>query len=243
MSALRCPTMSPRTLDAERVEFWTSSSCSRLPEAITLRRDVARAADDRVVGRHHAVEELPVDVVEAGPALADTKPSLTNAPARIAASHVASGGAPISSARRPLQHDAVPGPDLLEQLPQQGRHPGDADQAEHRVVGGAGQLVALAGAQPQRRVVAGVEELAGADRVAVAVDDLEVDVVSLFGASVRRLRQRCDRARRRSGPACRRSRSTAWRRPGRCRGSRSCPGRRPAGSACDQGWAIRTRVS
>ena len=49
-------------------------------------------------------------------------------------------------------------------------------EAQHRVVVGAGDLEAFARAEPQRRVVARVEELRRGDRVALAVEHLEVDL-------------------------------------------------------------------
>ena len=129
------------------------------------------------------------------PARVRTRPSLRRpiAPARNAASSSCCGRRRRCVAVDVTRHDhARARLDLLEQLPLEHRHAGDLLEAEHRVVVGAGDLEALARAQPQRRVVAAVEELRRPDRVAVAVEHLEVDVD--LGVRLRRRRaRRCAR--------------------------------------------------
>ncbi len=156
-------------LNIELVERLPGRQCAR-------RGDVARAAHDRVVRVEHRVEVDLVGVVEAGALRRRPIPRRPIAPARNAASSSCCGRLTQLVVDVTRHDHARAGLDLLEQLPLQHRHAGDLLEAEHGVVVRAGDLEALARAQPQRRVVSRVEELRGPHRVALAVEHLQVDV-------------------------------------------------------------------
>ena len=172
LSALRSPTISPSTLARSAVEVLDVQLVQHAAggDRPLTRRSAGRRRRASYAARP-AIEVLPVDVVEAGAALADDQPSLTNAPARNAACDLLrSGGVADLVGRYPLQHHPVARTGSPRAASTAASAPRRRDQAEHRVVVRTGQLVALAGAQPQRRVLTGVEELARPDQVAVAVD-------------------------------------------------------------------------
>ena len=71
----------------------------------------------------------------------------------------------------------VAGRQVVEQLPGQARHAGHIGQAQHRMVAGADQLVALARPQPQRGMVARMEQLRGAHGPTGVIEEREAEVV------------------------------------------------------------------
>jgi hypothetical protein len=77
----------------------------------------------------------------------------------------------------PLHYNTVARRDLLEQFPQQHRDARDTHQAQDWVVMRTRQLITLTGPNLECRVLARMEELTGADRIPVAVVDLEIDIV------------------------------------------------------------------
>jgi hypothetical protein len=134
---------------------------------------VPTPADQQVVGLDDLVEEVPVQVVEAGPlrrrvALADERAEQHRREAVRLAQRLDLGR------RTAVEHDPVAGQDLLEQLPQQHRHAEHVHQAQHRVVVRPRDPVALTGGDLQRRVLAGVEQRQCADRLADPVEQLDV---------------------------------------------------------------------
>ncbi len=143
------------------------------------RVDVPRASDERVVGADHGVEEILVDIVEADSLGAH--PPLGNEGAGKKPESALLLRQVVGGALGARDQDPVAGANLLQQLPHQQRHARHVDETEDGVVVGTAQLVPLGGAQAQRRVLAGVEELAGVNRPAEAIEHLEVDVRVRFG--------------------------------------------------------------
>jgi hypothetical protein len=75
--------------------------------------------------------------------------------------------------RSPIDQHSVAGLDLVEKLPQQQRHADHVDKTEDWMVVRAGELEALPRLQPQRRVVARVEDPRNRDRSTQPVEHLE----------------------------------------------------------------------
>ena len=78
---------------------------------------------------------------------------------------------------RPLQNDMIVWPNLLDQLPQQGGHAADVDQAQQWVVGRSGDFVAFGSADGVGLMLAGVEQPVRRHWVAMSVKDFQIDSI------------------------------------------------------------------
>ena len=148
--------------------------------------DVAWAADDCVIRIEDGVEVVAIDVVEAGARL--TRPTLGDERAEEQRFLALGSSEPVLViAIHPRHQHAIAGSDLVEALPEEQRHADHVDEAEHRMVLCAGELVAFARPQSQRRVLAGVEELRRAYGTPPTVEHLERDVVVRVGLGVEKV--------------------------------------------------------
>ena len=122
--------------------------------------DVAAATDNGVVCIENHVEVVAVDVIEATTVRAE--PALRHERAQKKRFLLLAAEDPILvCAVHAREQNAVAGSNLVEPLPEQQRHADHVDEAKHRVVVRTGELVPLPRAEPQRRMLAGVEELGG----------------------------------------------------------------------------------
>src|SRR5207248_79215 len=120
----------------------------------------SRAADNSVVRVEHAREEFRIDVVEAGAVRRD-EPFGNKGSQKQGGLTAGTLKSRFHGKRHTRNGNAIASLDFLEQLPEKHRHARDVDQAEHRMVVRALELVTLARRQPQRRVVTRVKESGG----------------------------------------------------------------------------------
>src|SRR5437870_9705648 len=79
-------------------------------------------------------------------------------------------------AGRSRHGDVISGPQLVELLPQQERDADHLDEAKHRMILGPGELKALAGPNPQRRMFARMEDFGGTNGAAETIEHVEIDL-------------------------------------------------------------------
>ena len=142
--------------------------------------DVAPPAYVSVVRRQHAVEELVVDVVEPRPVLAceALRHERTEQLGQAALVVGELGRALVWRAR---DQDAIAGSELVEELPHEQRDAEHVDEAQDRVVVGAGERVALAGDHAQRRMISRVEDRGRVDRATQAIVHEQIEVTVAVG--------------------------------------------------------------
>ena len=136
--------------------------------------DVATATHHRVPSIHHCIEVDDVNIVESRsarrrPALSDHRAGQEGCGA------LCVGGSSVITRSGSRDDDHSSRFDLFQQLPLEHRDADDLHEAQNRMVVRAGEFESFSGSQPERRVVPGVEKLRCPDRVALAVQHLQID--------------------------------------------------------------------